>query len=88
MSVSSIPEHLFPQAEPYFLKRGWFLGGYDKDTVDVHKSPTRRLSDPSCGLGKAASKHGAVVLMNKSRTRKTSELWQLKKHHRPTSSTR
>ena len=55
------------------LVPGWYL----KDSHDVQMSPTCRFSSLNYGLGKADSEHTAVVVMNKSRTCKTSELYQV-----------
>ena len=55
---------------------GLVPGGYDKASHDVQMSPTCRFSNRSYGLGKASDASDAVIVMNKSRTCKTSELCQ------------
>ena len=56
---------------------GLVPGGYDKASHDARMSPTCRFANRSYGLGKASDASDAVVVMNKSRTCKTSELCQV-----------
>ena len=50
---------------------------YEKESHDVQNYPTSRFSVPDYGLGKADGKHDAAVVMNKGRTCKKSELYQV-----------
>ena len=56
---------------------GLVPGGYVKGSHDVQMYPTCRFSEPDYGLGKADREHNAVIVLNKSRTCKTSELYQV-----------
>ena len=58
------------------LTTGLVPGGYLKGSHDVQISPTCRFSNPNYGIGRADREHNAVVVLNKSRTCKTSELYQ------------
>ena len=58
------------------LTTGLVPGGYLKGSHDVQISPTCRFSNPNYGIGIADREHNAVVVLNKSRTCKTSELYQ------------
>ena len=67
---------LFQYLESTFTT-GLVPGGFAKDSHDVQLSPTCRFSPDNYGLGRADESHAAVVVLNKSRTRKTSELYQV-----------
>ena len=75
MEVSPVAQHHFggPGQHDYHQANSW--GGYVKDSHDVQVSPTCRFSHPNYGLEKADADHTAAVVMNKSRTCKTSELY-------------
>ena len=52
-------------------------GWYVKNSHDGQMSPTCRFSNPNYDLGKADVHHNAVAVLNKVRTCKTSELYQV-----------
>ena len=58
---------------------GLVAGGYQKDSVDVHTSPTCRCSPKYCsyGLGKTDPQSDVAIVMHKSRACKKFEIYQV-----------